>query len=211
MSRLITNTTPLRTFEDHEGTVRAVAVFPDKQQMVTSSEDKMLHLWDLETGIVLKKMEGHNASVQALAVSRDGQIIASGDYGGEIIGWHGETGGTLTEPIKAHPHHVYSVDFSPDGTVLATAGSWDITIKFWCTKTWQMQGEPIECDGWVYCVRYSPSGELLAIATSKNIQIYNLSTREYVASFGGAGDSWSLAWTPNGPTRLLSVENDTIR
>jgi WD40 repeat protein len=175
--------------------------------MVTGSFDETLRLWDLETGIVLKKMEGHNARVWALAVSRDGQIIASGDENGEFIAWHGETGGSLTEPIKAHSDDINSVDFSPDGTVLAT-GSSDETIKFWCTKTWQMQGEPIKFGDWVYCVRYSSSGELLATATSNNIQIYNPGTREHVASFGSGG--WSLAWMPDG-TRLLSVEYNTIK
>jgi WD40 repeat protein len=185
--------------------------------MVTGSFDKTLRLWDLETGIVLKKMvEGHNEWVRALAVSRDGQIIASGDRTGQFIAWHGETGGSLTEPIEAHhpwgdrENGIASVDFSPDGTVLAT-GSLDYTIKFWCTKTWEMQGEPIKCGSCVYCVRYSPSGELLAIPTSNNIQIYNPGTREHVASFGGV--SWSLAWTPNG-TRLLSAGDEydpTIR
>jgi WD40 repeat protein len=89
MSLLIPSTTPLRTFEDHEYTVTAVAVFPDKRRMVTGSDDKTLCLWDLETGVVLKKMEGHHNWVWALAVSRDGQIIASGDSKGEIIAWHG--------------------------------------------------------------------------------------------------------------------------
>jgi len=162
---------------------------------------------------VLKKMEGHSSRVSGLAVSRDGQIIASSDYNGEIIAWHGETGESLTEPIKAHSYRIWSVDFSPDGAVLAT-GSRD-QIKFWCTKTWQMQGEPIECN-WIICrrincVRYSPSGELLAIATQYNIQIYNPGTREHVASLEGC--SVSLAWTPDG-TRLLSGgdnEDPTIR
>jgi len=149
MSQLIPSTTPIRTFEDHKDTVRAVAVFPHKRQMVTGSSDKTLRLWDLETGVVLKKMEGHSSRVLGLAVSRDGQIIASGDLKGEIIGWRGETGESLTEPIKAHSDQIWSVDFSPDGAVLAT-GSRDNTTKFWCTKTWQMQGEPIECGVRVY-------------------------------------------------------------
>jgi len=210
MSQLIPSTTPIRTFEDHKDSVQAVAVFPNKRRMVTGSSDKTLRLWDLETGIVLKKMEGHSSRVSALVVSRDGQIIASGDENGEIIGWRGETGESLTEPIKAHSDQMWSVDFSPDGAVLAT-GSFDKTTKFWCTKTWQMQGEPIQCGGHVFGVRYSPSGELLAIGTHKIIQIYNPGTREQVASFGSC--SLSLAWRPDG-TRLLSGgnrEDPTIR
>jgi WD40 repeat protein len=178
--------------------------------MVTGSYDKTLRIWDLETGAVLKKIEGHSNWVYALAVSRDGQIIASGDDGGEIIAWRGETGEPLTKfkPIKAHFFQISSVDFSPDCTVLAT-GSFD-GMTFWCTKTWQMQGDPIKC-GYVNCIRYSPSGELLAIATSEDMQIYNPGTRERVASL--TDRATLLAWTPDG-TRLLSggdVEDPTIR
>ncbi|KAG2739623.1 hypothetical protein P692DRAFT_20881539 [Suillus brevipes Sb2] len=38
----------------------AVAVFPNRRRMVTGSDNKTLCLWDLETGVVLKKMEGHS-------------------------------------------------------------------------------------------------------------------------------------------------------
>jgi WD40 repeat protein len=104
---------------------------------------------------VLKKMEGHRNEVWALAVSQDGQIIASGDCDRELIAWHGETGDSLTKPIKVHSGLITSVDFSPDGTVLATAGN--ESVNFWCTKTWQMQDQLYGCGG-ARCVRYSPSG-----------------------------------------------------
>jgi WD40 repeat protein len=201
MSKVIQCTTSLQTFEDHESYINEVAVFPDRQRMVTGSWDKTLRLWDLKTGVVLKKMEGHRSEVQALTVSRDGQIIASGDWEGEIIAWHEEI---AVQTIKAHSNRVSSVDFSPDGTVLAT-GSYDRTTKLWCTKTWELQENPIECNSWVRCVRYSPSGTLLAIATDRDIQIYYLvGARECVATFKGH-KSWnlSLTWTPDG-TRLVS-------
>ncbi|KAG2032012.1 hypothetical protein BDR03DRAFT_1015566 [Suillus americanus] len=94
------------------------------------------------------------------------------------------------------------------GAVLAT-GSSDGTTKFWCTKTWQMQGEPIEC-GSVLCVRYSPSGELLAIGQIRALGIYDPGTRERVGSFKGHTKcNHSLTWTPDG-TRLLSGGNDRV-
>jgi WD40 repeat protein len=54
----------LQTLEEHEG-VSTIAVIPDKPRTVTISYDKTLRLWDLETVVVLKKIE-------ALAVSCDG-------------------------------------------------------------------------------------------------------------------------------------------
>ncbi|KAG2130298.1 uncharacterized protein EDB93DRAFT_1255969 [Suillus bovinus] len=201
MSEFVSITTPLREFKGHEECIMAaVAVLPDKRRMVTGSCDKTLRLWDLKTGVVLKKMEGHRSDVQVLTVSRDGQLVASGDLKGGVIVWHGETGELLTELIKAHSSWIYSLDFSPDGTVLAT-GSCDGMMKLWNTETWELQGDPIKC-GSVNCVRYSPSGELLAIATKDNIQIYNQSTRKIIASFKGHTFNRSLAWTPNG--RLIT-------
>jgi WD40 repeat protein len=213
MSKLIPITTPLREFKDHEECIMAVAVFRDERRMVTGSLDKTLRLWDLKTGVVLKKMEGHNKGVSRLAVTRDGQLIASGDENGEVIIWNGETGESLTQPIKAHFGWIYSLDFSPDGKVLAT-GSYDGMTKMWNTKTQELQGNPIECGSHVNCVRYSPSGELLAVATNQNVQIYNPGRRECVATFK-AHTSWNstLAWTPDG-TRLLTggdITDPTLR
>lgn len=175
MSQL-TYTTPNRQFKDHESTVTAVAVFPDRQHMITGSKDKTLRLWDLKTGVVLKKMVGHSNGVRALAVSLDGQLLASGDGSGEVITWDRESLAWVTQAsIKAHSSLIYTLNFSPDGTVLAT-GSSDSTTKLWNTKTRLLQGHQITCSGPVLCVRYSPSGALLAIATQSNIEIYHPDT-----------------------------------
>ncbi|KAJ8588826.1 hypothetical protein M405DRAFT_933863 [Rhizopogon salebrosus TDB-379] len=201
---IIEITTPNRMFKGHELSVTAVAVFPDGRRMVTGSQDKTLSLWDLKNGVVLKKMEGHSSKVWAIAISRDGQLIASGDENGGFIVWHGATGKCLKKVIRVHSRRTRSLDFSPDGEVLAV-GSWDKTTKMWNTKTRQVQ-ENISCRADVNCVRFSPSGELLAIATNIHIQIWNPRTSECIARFKAAISKvniLSLAWTPGG-TRLLS-------
>ncbi|KAG2358613.1 WD40-repeat-containing domain protein [Suillus spraguei] len=213
MSEVIPITsTPLRKFKVHEDCLNAVAVLPDKRRMVTASRDKTLRLWDLKTRVVLKKMEGHRNSVLSLAVSRDGQLIASGDGGGYLIIWHGETGKSLTQPIDAHSKWISSLEFSPDGKVLAS-GSFDKLTKLWNTKTWQQQADPIRCGNNIHCIRYSPSGELLAIATLYNIQIYNSGTRERASFRGHTNWNTSLTWTPDGTCLLTGGDSidPTIR
>jgi hypothetical protein len=155
----------------------------------------------LKEGVALKEMDGHDGDwVLAVAVSRDGQLIASGDDHGKLIVWHGDTGEPITQAIQAHSNWIFSLDFSPDGAVLAT-GSWDKTTKLWNTKTWQVDGNPISCGSQVNCVRYSPSGEL-AIATDNHIEIWNPRTSESITKLKVTNNK-SLAWTPDG-TRLLS-------
>jgi WD40 repeat protein len=173
MTALITRTTPTRTFEDHGDRVVAVAVFRD-ERMVTGSYDGMLRLWDLKTGVMLKKMEGHRSRVRALAVSPNGDWIASGDESGELIAWHGQTGESRNQAIKkVHDGWIFSLDFSRDSKTLAS-GSSDTTTKLWSTSTWQVE-HSLSCSGNVRCIRYSPTFGLyqaLAIATDRNVQIY---------------------------------------
>ncbi|KAG0699361.1 hypothetical protein DFH29DRAFT_55548 [Suillus ampliporus] len=202
MSQLIPSKKSFQTFKEHILNINGVVVFPDRRRMATASWDRTLRLWDLNTGAVLKKMEGHHERVLGLAVSPDGQTLASSDASGELIAWHGETGEPLTKRIEAHSSWFLGLDFSPDGTVLAT-GATDHTMKLWNTKTWKQQGSAIKCDNGIHCVRYSPSGKLLAVATYSNIEIYNSVTRERVASFKGQGRNYTVAWTPDG-TRIFT-------
>jgi WD40 repeat protein len=183
--------------------------------MVTGSFDETLCLRDLNDGVVRKKMTGHCHWVRAVEVSRDGGLVASADEDGKLIAWHRDTCESLTQPINAHFKTIISLNFSPDGTVLAT-GSWDKTTKLWSTISWQMQGDPINCVGTIYCVQFSPSGELLAIATEIDIEIWDPRTRFCVAKFKAAINeaiNYSLAWTPDGK-HLLSAgfrSDPTIR
>ncbi|KAG2111739.1 WD40-repeat-containing domain protein [Suillus clintonianus] len=207
MPQLITT---LRKFGAHNERVNALVVLPDGRRMVSCSNDRTLRLWDLKTGDVMKKMEGHYDKVLALAVSLDGKLIASGDESGEFIAWEGESGESLTEAIKAHSYAIKSLDFSPNGAVLATASIFSGEVNLWSTETWQIHGDPIVCNNrrlfecTIHCVRYSPSGEHLAIASEENINIYNPATRQCVAKFKGhRRENLALAWMPDG-TRLLS-------
>ncbi|KAG1771869.1 WD40-repeat-containing domain protein [Suillus placidus] len=209
MAQLIPITTPTRVFEDRTQTIYAAANIPNSQLMVTSSEDRMVRLWDLKTGQVLKQMEGHTSDVMGLAVSRDGLMIATSDENGELIAWQAGTGESLTKAVKVHDSAVRSLDFAPDGKCVMTASSVpnDQLAKCWDTKTWDQIGY-WACGSTVRCVRYARSEVPIrvAVATDQDIQIYTLS--ELQTKFKGhSHGTLSLAWSPDS-TRLLSGGDD---
>jgi WD40 repeat protein len=59
--------------------VRAVAVGPGNQHIVSASSDQTVRVWDLRSGRLVRTLEGHSwsAPAVAVAVSPDNQHIVS--------------------------------------------------------------------------------------------------------------------------------------
>ncbi|KAG1831007.1 WD40-repeat-containing domain protein [Suillus variegatus] len=208
MAHLTPIVNPTWVFEDRTQTIYAAADIPNSELMVTSSEDRIVRLWDLKTGKVSKQLGGHTGDVMGLAVSRDGELIATGDENGELIAWQAKTGASLTRVPKAHGSGVRSLDFSPDNAFVVTASAArnDQTIKFWNTKTWEQAGY-YACGDTVRCVRYARSSvHALAVATDQDIQIYADGKLQTTLK-GHSHGTLSLAWSPDAK-RLLSGGDD---
>ncbi|KAG2356768.1 hypothetical protein BDR07DRAFT_1491520 [Suillus spraguei] len=140
---------PIRTFEDHEdNNIRAVAVFADKRRMVTGSVDKTLRLWDLETGVMLKKMEGyrsaqvghpwkgHTSYIDAIAIHPAGTFVASASSDNHVRLWRLSDRRTIaifqhsSEPISA--------------TSPGTASTSSVEVKIQRYHSGQYQRTPIQ-------------------------------------------------------------------
>ncbi len=87
--------------------------------------DRTLKLWDVETGKLVRTLEGNRAPVSALAFSPGGTLFATAGPGAggsiEVLLWDAKTGrprGAFSEQTEP----VGSLAFSPDGTVLAIGG-----------------------------------------------------------------------------------------
>lgn len=74
---------------------RVVAFNPEGTLLVGGGTDRLVRVWDVETGIELRRMAGHTADVTSLAFSPDGDILLTGSYDGTIRFWQFHSGKCL--------------------------------------------------------------------------------------------------------------------
>ena len=66
-----------RTLAGHDGAVTGCAFGPDGRSIVTAGHDRMLKLWDPESGRELCTFVGHSSTVNACTFSPDGRFLVS--------------------------------------------------------------------------------------------------------------------------------------
>ncbi|CUM67593.1 uncharacterized protein PRCAT00005293001 [Priceomyces carsonii] len=67
------------SFTGHSDVVRKLLILPGNKQFASCSNDCTIKIWDLETGAVLKTLEGHESFVYDLKVLPNGDLVSSGE------------------------------------------------------------------------------------------------------------------------------------
>jgi WD40 repeat protein len=177
------------------------------------------HLFTLFNTHNQQTMRGHSDTVHRVVYSPDGKHLASISYN-EVILWDTQTGQKVVTP-KGPMSLICSVAFSPDGKLLAYAGSgYDSRTK----NRWgefrlldvATGQEKASFKGHADCVQslaFSPDGKRLASASKdRTVQVWDTQTWEEVFTFRGhTRPVYSVVFSPDGK-RLASASFDkTVR
>lgn len=129
-----------REFRDHRGEVLAVDFSPTAEPplLASSSGDRTVKLWTLDSEPPLRTLVGHTAAVGSVRFSRQGDrlVTASEDFTARI--WSVETGQEL-QRFREHDEPVFCATFSADGAWVASGG-YDKRILIWKADRY----EPVE-------------------------------------------------------------------
>lgn len=186
---------------EKEKPVRVVAFSQDGKQAAIGTEAGQVATFDSETGLPLEVLDAHTTPVRSLAFGAAGLLISGGDDQAAkgwslnapwklvgVLGPKKETPDDLANSLLVS--RVLSLDFSPDGKLLASGGGdpsrsgelviWDLT-----SQTAIKNLESAHSDT-VFGLEFSRDGkQILSGAADKFVKIHEIATGKLVRSFEG--------------------------
>ena len=113
--------------------VKGLEFSVDNQHLITAAwasggETSEISVWDVASGEHVSSITRIPFAISGF--SKQGDWIAAGSKTGSIQIWSHKTGEPLSPVVNAHDNFVRDVEFSPDGTLLASASD-DRTVTIW--------------------------------------------------------------------------------
>jgi WD40 repeat protein len=212
----VTTGSLVKSFKGHTDRILCVAIAPDGKTIASGGKDKLLVVWDVETGKEkYTKKDPHKGLVACVAFSPDGKTLATAGDDATVRLWEVDSGKEVkTLPVKVteeSSNEVRGLAYSPDGKTLAVAGF------FKAVQLWDMEAGKrkhlLKGSDWIQAVAYSPDGKTVAAGgDDKTVMLWDAGTGERRAVLKGhQRHVTALAFSPVGG-RLASGSNDsTVR
>ena len=207
----------------HPWSILALSFSPDGKILASGSEVSTVKLWNLATGIDIATL-AHDSNVWSVAFSPDGTILASGSWDRTIKLWGrpGDGTGTLWDILtgasitilEGHTDEIYSVAFSPDGTILASgSGWWNGLVKLRDVATGTSIATFEGHTEQVKSVAFSPDGMTLASGSMDGtVKLWDVATGTNITTFEGhSAGVYEIAFSPDGTILASGSQDGTVK
>lgn len=202
----------LRPFQDYSiNTVRGMAFSPDSRQLFSAAyNESQVEVWDVESGQVVRTLPGVE-DAEALVISPDGRMLAVASME-RVLLVDVESGAvqySLPDPSFPLPlEQVFSLAFSPDGSVLAT-GALITGVALFDTASGELANMFETLSG--NALAFSPDGRLLAIgSTALGLVVWDVENSEVVYASPWEDAVVDVAFAPDGKAVYVAFRDGRV-
>ncbi|KAM6443405.1 transcription initiation factor TFIID subunit 5 isoform 1-T1 [Liasis olivaceus] len=201
----------LKILYGHSGPVYGASFSPDRNYLLSSSEDGTIRLWSLLTFSCLVGYKGHNYPVWDTQFSPYGYYFVSGGHDRVARLWATDH----YQPLRIFAGHLADVTctrFHPNSNYIAT-GSADRTVRLWdvlngnCVRIFTGHKGP------VHSLAFSPNGRFLATgATDGRVLLWDIGHGLMVGELKGHSDTiYALKFSRDGEILASGSMDNTVR
>jgi WD40 repeat protein len=166
----------LHVLKGHKDSVQCLRFSPDGSLLVSGAADSSARIWNVLTGQLKHTIEADD-DIHSIDFSEDGAILALGAANG-VVYLVNVSNGTIESSLSGHTNWINQVQFSPDGTTLASVAT-DDTINVWRVSDEQLlcTVEAKTIHGGLY---YASDGSKITAANSDNLITFETATGNIV-------------------------------
>jgi WD40 repeat protein len=199
-----------QVWKGYNNAIWAMTYSGDSTKLITGSQDGCVRVWDIAAKQVVNVLQDREGSNGVWAVDCYSDLIASSDGNGVVRIWN-ETG-NLLHTWAAHQGTAWSTKFSPDGTILATAGI-DSRLCFWSMTSKSLLLKPIVVDSIIRTLCFSPDGQFLATANFDGCwRIWEVATGELLSCHAGHSSwLWAIDFSTDGRWIATGSSDHTVK
>jgi WD40 repeat protein len=199
------------------GGIVAMAFQPDGRHLAVGGEraDSAPVLVDVTSGRVTRRMTvGHDGGFATLAFDPEGKRLLAGGHDRRAIVWDVETGKQLLDLRHPgdDPINVTAAAWSPDGTLVATAGGSGLVAVWRAADRKQVATFKGDTE-WVLSVAFSPDGSMIAAGAlaDKQATLWEVATGKRVGRLPHPTVVSQATFDPSGRTLATAGSDGTLR
>ena len=187
------------------GHVRTLNMAKNGSCIIIGSFNGSIYIFDVDSKILIHRLQGHTREVLTVNVSLDGKRIVSGSADNTAIIWDIETGNVIRK-LEKHTDNVVSACFSVEGDYIVT-GSDDKSAIVWDCKTGDAV-KIIKHPRGVHAVCFSPDSQYVLTGCDDTfVRVCEMKTDNVKKLEGHRGDILSICFSPD-KTKFVTASVD---
>ncbi|EKM58800.1 uncharacterized protein PHACADRAFT_112896 [Phanerochaete carnosa HHB-10118-sp] len=196
---------------DPSASCQCFSVSTDGNLLAASFASGDVLVWRLPDGLLVQRLhhQGHAQPVRRLAFSPDSRSLVSGSEDGTAIVWDIRHGRALLR-LEGHRGTVGKVVYAPHGALIATASSFDKSVKIWDASAGScLHSFDVEND--IYQVAFSPNNSRVYVDQGGPCLIYDTQTYTRIADLRHNDGDCESSVSRQGDRIATASTNDQVK